>query len=428
MLALALPAMLALAADPLLSLVDTALVGRLGTAPLAALGVCAAVFSTLFWLFNFLAYGTTSEVARAMGSNRPADASRRVVQGLWLALLLGLGVTVLLLAAGPAILSLMGAVGAVREPALAYLRVRALAAVPSLVVMVGHGAYRGLKDTRTPLVLTMVLNLLDAALSWLLIYPADLGVAGAAWGTVIAQSATACAFLLLLRRRLPEPRLRMDRRAMAAILQVSRDLFLRTASLLVGLLLATAAAARMGTVTVAAHQIARELWVLLALVLDGFAIAAQAMIATSLARGETAQARRQALFLLRYGAAAGLVIGVGYLLVSGPLPTLFTEDTAVLREVRGVWVLVALLQPVGGVVFVLDGVFMGAHDYRFLLVSTAVASLGVLAPLAFLALVLDAGLTGVWLGMAALMAVRLLASLWRLGRWDRVAAPAGAAR
>ena len=423
----------ALAADPLLSLIDTALVGRLGAPALAALGIDAAVFATVFWLFNFLAYGTTTEVARARAAGRGEEAARRVVQAMWLALALGAAVTAVLTLAAPLIVGAMGAASDVREPALAYLRVRALAAAPALVVMAGHGAFRGLKDTRTPLYVTVALNAADAVLSWLLIYPAGLGVAGAAWGTVAAQTAAALAFLLLLRRRLapsaagvPLP-MAPDPRAMRAILHVSRDLFLRTAALLAGLLLSTAAAARMGVATVAAHQVVREVWVLLALALDGFAIAGQALVAGALGAGDRLRARADTTLLLRWGVGVGVLLGVVQLALVGPLPELFTADPAVLGGIRGVWLLLALLQPAGGVVFVLDGVLMGAHDYRFLRWTTAVASLGVLAPVSFLALWLGWGLHGIWAAMAGMVGVRMVALLLRLRRWESVAtAPPGA--
>jgi putative MATE family efflux protein len=420
-LGLAVPAMGALAADPLLSLVDTALVGRLGTAvPLAALGINVAVFTTVFWVFNFLTYGTTAEVARLRGAGRPAEAARYAVQALWLAVGFGAAVTVLLQAAAPLIVAAMGAADPVVEPALAYLRIRAFAAVPVLVVAVGHGLFRGLKDTRTPLWVAVAANAANAGLSWALIYPAGLGVAGAAWGTLFAQLGAATAFLLLARRRLPEaPSLRIDPPAMRAIMRISRHLFLRTASLLGGLTLATAVAARMGTTALAAHQIARELWSMLALTLDGFAIAGQAIVGTALGAGRPEQARADARRLVGWGLGAGLVIGVGYLLLDQVLPRVFTEEPTVLAEVASVWVLIALLQPIGGVVFVLDGVLMGAGDFRFLLWSTALAVAAGLAPLSLLALAQGWGLPGLWWGMAALMTIRLLATLWRLrsGRW-----------
>lgn len=425
---LAIPAMLALAADPLLSLVDTALVGRLGAVPLAALGINAAVFAAVFWVFNFLTYGTTAEVARLRGAGDPAAAARYGLQALWLALGCGVAVSIVLLAGGPAILGGMGASGPITDPALGYLRVRALAAVPVLVVAVGHGAFRGLKDTRTPLAVAVAANAVNAVLSYLLIYPAGLGVVGAAYGTLVAQSGAAVAFLLLAGGRRgfgssrPE-RLGIDPTGMAAIVRISRDLFLRTASLLGALVVSTAVAARMGATAVAAHQIARELWTMLTLVLDGFAIAGQAMIGTSLGAGRPDVARADARRLLAWGLAAGVLIGIGYLALAGPLPRVFTTDGAVLAEVGAVWWIVAALQPVGGVVFVLDGVLMGAGDFRFLLWSTAAAALLGLVPVALAALALGWGLPGIWAGMGVLMAIRLLTTAGRLvhGGWATTA-------
>lgn len=414
--ALALPATLALAADPLLSLVDTALVGRLGTGPLAALGICSAVFTTVFFLFNFLTYGTTAEIARLRGAGRGDEVATYALQALWLALGLGLAATLLLEVAAPLVLSAMGAAGEVRALALDYLRVRALAGVPVLVVMVGHGLFRGLADTRTPLVVAAAANVVNAVLSWALIYPAGLGVAGVALGTVIAQTGAAAAFLVLARRRLPTPGLRVDPAAVRRLARVSRDLFLRTASLLAGTLVVTAAAARMSTVTVAAHQILRELWFLLALVLDGLAIAGQTLVGTALGAGQPARARADARRLTWLGLVAGTVLGAVLLMLAGPLPAAFSNDPAVLSAARGVWVVVAALQVVGGVVFVLDGVLMGAGDYRFLLRSTVAAVLLGVVPLSLASLAIGWGLPGLWAAMSALMLLRLVALLWRLRR------------
>lgn len=411
--------MAALAADPLLSLVDTALVGRLGPVPLAALGIDVALFTTVFFAFNFLTYGTTAAVARLRGAGDDAGAALYALQALWLAVGLGVAVTTVLLAAGPLLVRAMGASGPVVDPALAYLRVRAFAAVPLLVSQVGHGAFRGLQDTRTPLKVSVAVNAVNAAVSWLLIYPAGLGVTGAAAGTLVAETGAAGAFLVLAGRRFQTPALRVDWGAMRALAVVSRDLFLRTAALLTGLLITTAVAARMGTVTVAAHQIARELWTMLALVLDGFAIAGQALVATALGADRPSEARTVAVRLVWWGLATGTVIAAAYLALAPTLPRVFTGDADVLAAVGSVWVVIAVLQPVGGVVFVLDGILMGAGDFRFLFASTAAAALGALAPVSLLALRLDWGLQGVWAGMAALMLVRLAATVWRLrdGRW-----------
>jgi putative MATE family efflux protein len=184
-------------------------------------------------------------------------------------------------------------------------------------------------------------------------------------------------------------------------------------------LISTAVAARMGTITVAAHQIARELWTMSAFVLDGFAIAGQAMIATALGADRGDEARDVAWRLLRWGIGFGVLVGLGYLALTDVLPRVFTTDAGVLAAVGAVWVIVAAVQPIGGIAFVLDGILMGAGDFRFLLWSTALASLGVLAPVCLIALRLEWGLRGIWVGMSMMLVVRAVLTVWRLrsGTW-----------
>ena len=333
--------------------------------------------------------------------------------------MIGAVVTVVLEAAGPALLTAMGARDAVLPPALTYLRIRALAAVPVLIVAVGHGAFRGLRDTRTPLVLAVAANAVNAVLSWVLVFPAGLGIAGAAWGTLVAQVGAAAAFLVLGRRAFGAPRVRPDPVLLRRLVRASRHLFLRTAALLAGLVVATAAAARLGTVALAAHQIARELWTLLALLVDGFAIAGQALVAGALGAGRPDVARADARRLLGWGMGLGVALALLYAGLAGPLPRLFTDDAAVLAAVAGVWPVVAAVQVACGPLFVADGILMGAEDYRFLSASTIAASVGVLMPAAVLAVVLRADLLVVWWGMAGMILVRTATAAWRLrsGRW-----------
>lgn len=419
---LALPAAGALAADPLLSLVDTALVGNLGAVPLAALGINLAVFTTMFVSFNFLVYGTTAEVAQHRGRGDQEAVARHTVQAAWLAVGVGLLLVVAIQAGAPLVLDLMGATGSVREPALSYLRIRGFSAVAVLLVMVGHGMFRGLKDTRTPLVVAVAVNLCNAGLSAVLVYPVGLGVAGAAWGTLVAQVGAATTFVVLARRALGSPSLRLDRTAMSSIVGISRDLFLRTLSLLSGLLVTTAIASRMGVRVVAGHQVVREVWSLLALTLDGLAIAAQAMIGTAIGSGHGASAHRDIRRLLGWGLATGSVTGVLVFAARDVVPGVFVDDGAVLDQIGQAWWLVAILQPAAGLVFVADGILMGSKDFRFLLGSTALASLGGLLPVAVAAKVFGWGITGLWYGMAALVGIRLATSLWRLRPrgWARV--------
>jgi len=187
-LRLAVPAFLALVAEPLFLLADAAIVGHLGTAPLAALGIAAVVLQTVVGLCVFLAYGTTAGVARHLGAGDLRGALAHGVDGLWLAGAIGALVTGAgVLLAGP-LVRLFGASDVVADPATTYLRIAFLGVIPLLLMLAATGVLRGLQDTRTPLLVAVGGNALNVALNLVLVYPAGLGLAGSALGSVLAQS------------------------------------------------------------------------------------------------------------------------------------------------------------------------------------------------------------------------------------------------
>ena len=409
--ALALPALGALAADPLVTLVDTAYVGRLGTVPLAALGVNAALFSLAFVVFNFLAYGTTPRVARAVGRGDRTEAGRVVLQALTLAVVTGVAATTILLIGGDLLVRLMGATGELRGPALDYLRIRALAGPAVLLIMAGHGIFRGFQDTRTPFRVTLGLNVVNLVLDPILIFGLGWGLTGAAWATVVAQWVGAVGFLWLIlgpRRDLLGGVSRLPRPAeLLPFLRVGGELLIRTLALIGTLTLAAAVATRVGTAEVAGHQVAVQLWILLALVVDAVAVAAQALVGRFRGEGRAHLLRRVTDRLLLWGLAMGVVLTLLFLLLAPLLPRLFTDDGATLREVARILPFVIWMQPLNALVFVWDGIFMGSEDFRFLagqmLLSGAAAAMVLL-----LVLPMGWGLQGVWWGIVTLMGVRLL--------------------
>lgn len=409
-LALAVPALGALAIDPLVSLVDTAFVGRLGPVPLGALGVNVSVFSLAFVVFNFLAYGTTPLVSDALARGHREEAARTVLQALTLAVLLGLtGASLLVVLAEP-IAAAMGADGELLAPTLTYLRIRALAAPAMLLVTAGHGAFRGYGDTRTPLLVTIVLNLVNLVLDPILIFGLGWGIAGAAWGTVAAQWTGALAFLALVGRlgvRLAVPR----PTELLPLLRVGSILSLRTFALIGSLTVATAVATRFGAGVVAAHHVTHQVWSFLALVVDALAIAGQILVARHLASGDRGALRAVAHRLLGAGVLLGTVLGVLLWLGRRVVPLLLTDEVAVLALVDRVWPIVAILQPINAAVFVWDGIFLGAKQFRFTAWSMVVAGLATCAVLAAV-LVLDLGLVGVWAALVVLMSVRSVLLGW----------------
>jgi putative MATE family efflux protein len=424
-LALAVPAVATLAADPLLGLVDTAVVGRLGAAELGALGLAVAVLTAVSWIFNFLVFGTTSTVARAVGAGDRAAAGRRVSHAAQVALALGVLVGGVLLVAAPQLLQALGAVEELLDPAVAYLRVRAFGVPLLLLAYVGHGAFRGVSDTRTPLGIVVVANLVNAGLTFLLVFPLGLGITGAAWATVVAEAITVGAFVVLLGRTgLPlTGHGRPGRRQLLALIVVSRDLFLRTGGLLLGLLAITAAAARIGAVTAAGHQVLYQTFLLVSFLMDGFAIAGQALVGTALGAGEEDEARAIGRHLVRWGVAGGAVIGALLLAGSSLLPRILTDDPAVLAVVATTWWFAALAHVVNGPVFALDGVLMGAEDFAYLRTWTVVAAVvgGVGGQLVATA---GGGLFGLWVAVQAMMVVRLVSLMLRVrgSAWSRTGA------
>ena len=410
-LRLAVPALAGLAADPLVSLIDTAFVGQLGRVPLGALGVNTSIFSMTFVVFNFLAYGTTPRVGRAVGDGDRAEAGRAVMRALTLAVLAGAAALIALQLLAVPILRLMGASAELMGPALNYLRIRALAGPALLLITASHGAFRGYQDTRTPMIVTIGFNVVNASLDPLFIFWFDWGLAGAAAATAIAQWLGALVFLGLLlgtrREALGVPLAWPSLRSLVPFLKVGRDLLVRTGSLVGTMTLATAVAARVGTAAVAAHQVAHQLWLFLALVVDALAVAAQALVSKHLGAEDPDAARAVSDRLFQWGLVVGVVLGIGFFLLRPVLPGFFTDDPATVAALLDVYLFVALLQPLNGLVFVGDGIYMGAEEFPYLakaMTGTAVAAAGVLA----LVIPMGWGLTGVWWGIATLMAGRLL--------------------
>jgi putative MATE family efflux protein len=399
---------------------DSAIVGHLGTAQLAGLGVASALLTTAVSVFVFLAYATTAAVARRVGAGDLRAAIRQGMDGIWLALLLGAAVIAAVLPAAPALVELFGASHTAAPYATTYLRISSLGIPAMLIVLASTGVLRGLQDTKTPLYVAVGGFVANAALNAGLVYGAGLGIAGSAWGTVIAQFGMAAVYLFVVVRgaRKHGASLRPDPAGIRACAQAGAPLLVRTLSLRAILMIATAVAARLGDADMAAHQIILSLWSLLAFALDAIAIAGQAIIGRYLGANDAQGAREACRRMIQWGIASGFVLGLVVLAARPIFLPLFTSDSAVQNTALPALVLVAVSQPISGVVFVLDGVLMGAGDGPYL-AWAMLLTLAVFTPVALLVPTLGGGLTALWGAMTLMMAVRML-TLWlrsRSGRW-----------
>lgn len=418
--ALAVPAFGALVAEPLFVMADSAIVGHLGTAQLAGLGVASALLTTAVSVFVFLAYATTAAVARRVGAGDLPAAIRQGMDGIWLALLIGAAVIAVALPTAPSLVALFGASDTAAPYATTYLRISVLGIPAMLVVLAATGVLRGLQNTRTPLYVAGAGFIANGLLNVLLVYGAGLGIAGSAWGTVIAQCGMAAVYLVVVVRgaRRHGASLRPDLAGIRNSAQAGVPLLIRTLSLRAVLMIATAIAARLGDADIAAHQIILSLWSLLAFALDAIAIAGQAIIGRYLGADDPAGARAACRRMVQWGTAVGVVLGLLVVATRPAFLAMFTGDQIVKDAALPALVIVALAQPVCGIVYVLDGVLMGAGDGPYL-AWAMLLTLTAFTPVALLVPAFGGGLTALWAAMTLMMTVRLV-TLWlrtRSGRW-----------
>jgi MATE family multidrug resistance protein len=405
-LAISIPALAALAIDPLLTLTDTAFVARLGTNELAALGVSAAILTPSFFIFNFLAFVTTPLVAKAIGSSEHQRARQYVGTALALAVMLGCLVTVFLLTLTPWLVSLVGAEGEVATLAVAYLRIRAVASIATLLVITGHGAFRGHKDTRTPLRVALVVNGINLVLDPLFIFTFGWGLEGAAWATVIAQVVGAILFVVLIRNRRMAVLPRSIRESLPAILTLGRNgvlLTVRSAFLVATFAMGASAATRLGADNIAAHQLLAQLFLLAALIADSLEIAGQALVAEESAHRDLVSLRALTRRLISWGVLVGLMLAVVVGVGRYGLAALASEE-AVADLVVSAGAVTAVVIPVGALVFVADGIFVGLLSLGTMALSTATGAI-VAIPL-LLWSPLGETLNGIWLSIGIFLAVR----------------------
>ncbi|MEV7010179.1 MATE family efflux transporter [Streptosporangium sp. NPDC051022] len=405
-LRLAVPAFGALVAEPLFLLTDTVIIGHLPAPALGAVGVAATVLSVLVALCVFLAYGTTAAVARQIGAGNTRQAMRQGVDGLWLGLGVGVAIIAVVWPLTSPLVHLIGADGELARQAETYLRISLLGVPAMLLVLAGTGVLRGMQDTTTPLLVSVGSFALNALLNLLFVLGLGWGVAGSAWGTVLAQSLAAVVYLALIFGRYGAP-IRPDLVGIRAAGSAGIALVIRTACLQAVLAVTAAMATRMGEEQIEAHTIAIRIWTLLAFALDAIAIAGQAVTGHTLGAGDVAETRRATRRMVQWGVGSGVLLGLLVMVARPFVPGVFDAGPAVTGQLLDLLWVMAILQPIAGVVFVLDGVLIGAGDQRYLAWAGVWTTLAYL-PAALAVALLGGGLTALWLALGVWMTARLV--------------------
>lgn len=418
---IALPVLPVLAAEPVYLLVDGIVVGRQGPEDLAALGVGALVLLVLGTQMNFLSYGTTARAARLHGAGRRAAAVAEGVQATWIALAVGAVVVASVLALIGPLTRVLAADAAVAAGAADWLRVAVWGIPCILVASAGHGWMRGVQRLRTPLVL-VALGVGVSTVGCVVLVPGlgpapALGLVGSAWANLAGQLIMAGGFLvaLVLEHR---GSLRPRWAVIVSQLRMGVDLVIRTASFQVTFAVATTAAAAAGVDSLAAHHLAQQVWALYTLVLDSVAIAAQSLVGAALGAGLAAHGRALARAVVVWSLGLGAALAVLTVAFRGPMSTLLSGDADVAGRLVVALLGMAVVLIPAALVFGLDGVLLGAGDAAYLRTTTVVAALLGFLPVLLLTRHHGWGLAGIWWGMGAFVAMRLVAVAARV-RGDR---------
>jgi putative MATE family efflux protein len=415
--------MLAQASQPILNIGETAMIGRLGAEALAARAIGAAIIGSVYWVFAFLTFGTATLIGRHFGARDKKACGQTYLHALFVALAGGLAVAGAGVAFAETLYRLLGAEPAVVAKGASYFRIYIASAPLTLMVYSSVGFFRGIQNTKTPLVIAFAITALQLTLDYAMIYgnfgfPA-LGLVGAAVAACIAQMSGATIYLLLFLTSEQTAayraiRWRISFAELRPLFRIGQDLAIRTGALRLSLVFATSTAARMGAATLSAYEIVFQLFMLCSDVIDGLAVAGQALAAKYLGERQTKSAYRMGVTLTIAGFVTGLFFALGFLIAWDSIVRFFTasaEVTALLTN--RIMLLVCLFQPLNGIVFVLDGLLIGARDTRYLMWAMLTGGLAFFVPIAWASAQFGWSLMGILSAISALMLWRCLTNLRR---------------
>jgi len=364
--AIAGPAMLANLTTPLIGIVSTTAIGRLGDAALlGGVAMASVIFDCMFWLFGFLRMSTLAFTAQSLGAGEMGELRSLLARGLVVAAAFGAGLILLQLPLASVVLEAMGGSTRVTEAARTYFAIRIWSAPLVLANYVVLGWLIGLARAVLALALQVVVNLVNMALTLVLVLGLDAGIAGAAIAAVVAEATGLLLGILvarhLLRRRLAMPRaLLFDRARLMRMFSVNRDIMIRTAALITAFLFFTAQGARSGDVTLASNSVLNNFLLISAFFLDGLANAAQQLCGQAFGARDRHAFSAAARLVVAWGFAFAIAVAAAFAAFGAH----FIDIMTAAEEVRGMareYLIFVIVSPLLAVfAFAFDGIYIGA--------------------------------------------------------------------
>jgi len=410
-LGIALPSIVSNITVPLLGMVDVAIVGHIGNAVyIGAIAVGAMIFNLVYWIFGFLRMGTSGMTSQALGQRNLAEVTRLLVRSLLVAMTIGGSLIAMQTPLLWLMMTIIHPTADVQPLAELYFRICIWGAPAMLGIYGLNGWFIGMQNTRVPMMVAIMQNVVNIVASLTLVYVLDMKLKGVATGTLIAQYAgfLTSAFLLArhygrLSRHYSSHGL-LRREAIVRFFAVNRDIFLRTLFIVGVNLYFTSVGARQGAIILAVNTLLMQLYLLFSYVMDGFANAGEALSGKYFGAGNQPALRETIRRLFAWGTIMAIAFTLVYALGGSAFLRLLTSDTKVIAASTEYFAWAVAIPLTGMAAFIWDGVAIGITGTRQMLLSSIVGALAFFALEILLAS--SYGNHALWLAQLSYLAVR----------------------
>lgn len=422
---IAIPSIVSNITVPLLGLVDMAISGHMGDAVyIGAVAVGSMIFNVIYWLFGFLRMGTSGMTSQSLGRRDLDGVAMLLTRSMGVALLIGLTIVVLQYPIGRLALMLTGATAYISIEAWVYFRICVWGA-PAMLCLYGlTGWYIGMQNTRLPMFISILQNVVNIAASFTFVYVMGMKVEGVALGTLVAQYAGLVVSLALCTYTYGNRlfgricwRDVFEHSELSRFFTVNRDIFLRTLFMVAVNFYFLSAGASQGAVVLAVNTLLMQLFTLFSYVMDGFAYAGEALCGRLYGAGNSEGFARMVRRLFMWGLGLSVVYTLVYALGGRPFLMLLTDNASVI-DASASYVPWAVFIPLCGMAaFIWDGVFIGITATRGMLLSSAIAS--VLFFVVYLVLRPMLHNHALWIAFLTYLAMRGVVQTYLYNKWSR---------
>ena len=423
-LALAIPNIISNITVPLLGMVDMALVGHLGNDSLiGAMAIGVAIFNFIYWNFAFLRMGASGLVAQAFGARNFREVGSVFVRSVSVALLVAVLLLLFRHGIGKLAFRMMEGSTETMQAAAEYFYIRLWAAPATLSLFAFQGWFIGMQNSRFPMYISIMINVVNVIFGVWFVYGLHWGIAGVAWSTVVAQYSglltASLLWLIYYRRFIRQVSLResFDLRPMVRFFRVNRDIFLRTACIVIVYTFFTSASSGMGDTILAINSLLMQLFTLFSYMMDGFAFAAESLIGRYVGARNAVMVQRSLRGLLAWSGGVALLYVVIYALFWEPLLGLFTSSPAILTGAADYILWVIAVPLIGFAPFLVDGALIGATATRVMRNSVFLSTVAFFV--VYFALRGLVGNNALWLAFMVFLVLRGLLQYWMTGGLKR---------